>query len=238
MVLSGTPSQVHHIMPEVENGLFSRYLYYAFIDHSEFKNPFISHQPVNYTDFFTEKGKVIFELYQCLQKLTNPVRFKLTDEQGLRFTVHFKAMLTKNKMLLGSDLDANIKRLGIITFRIAMILTSLRLLNSIELVSPDHLLNNPNSPLICSDRDYETAITITTTLEKHAIAVYQNMPNYGLKGIRLAFYEGLPAKFDRQGYLKVAEKLGINPKTADKYINLFKTKLLDHEHNEYRKKEK
>ena len=89
--------------------------------------------------------------------------------------------------------------------------------------------------MICSDRDYETAITITTTLEKHAIAVYQNMPNYGLKGIRLAFYEGLPEKFDRQTYLKVADKLCIIPKTADKYINLFRTKLLDHEHNVYTK---
>jgi len=258
MVLSGTPKQVNNIMPDVENGLFSRFMYYAFTDNSEFKNPFISYKQINYTNFFNQKGKVIFELYQTLLKLTTPLRFKLSDEQGLRFTEHFRAMLTKNKMLLGNDLDANIKRLGIITFRIAMILTALRLLDTEKVTrritekvttanqcyedqdlstlnENSHLLSRLSS-LICSDQDYNTAITIATTLEKHAIAVYQNMPNNGLKGIHLAFYEALPEKFDRQCYLKVADKLGIIPKTADKYISLFKTKLLDHEHNEYSKK--
>ena len=256
--LGGTPNQVHHLMPDVENGLFSRVMFYAFEDHSEFKNPFISHCKVNYAEFLTEKGNRIFELYNQLKQLTQPIQFKLTEEQGHKFTALFGAMLTRNELLIGRDFNASIKRLGLITFRIAMILTALRLLESPQLapqlapqlVTPSHLLSNPldghieqvtenshqlSKVLICSDLDYETAITIAATLEKHAIAVYQTMPSNNLKGICLIFFEKLPQQFDRQGYLKVAEELGILLKTAEKYIAQFKPKLLLHEHNLYTK---
>jgi hypothetical protein len=149
----------------------------------------------------------------------------LTEEQGARFTAIFNTMLGKNKLLLGRDFDANIKRLGLITFRIAMILSALRIMEEGELPSP----------MICSDRDFETAMTIATTLEKHAISVFKNLPNNELKGIKLTFFEKLPAKFDRKGYLKVAGELGIPARTAEKYIGRFKVKLLNHEHNNYTK---
>jgi len=249
IILSGTPKQVQHIMPEAEDGLLSRFTFYAFYDNSEFKNPFISHQQVNYPEFFKRKGLEVFELYQYLQKLTNPITFKLTEEQGRRFTESFKIMLTKSKLLLGDDLNASVKRLGLISFRMAMILTVLRITEQVATLSIDDevpLESNSNgnnllfkyllrSPLICSDQDYETAITIVSILEKHAVAVYQNMPNNTLKGVKLKFYDKLPHQFNRQGYLKVAEELGINAKTAEKYIGLFKPKLLNHLHNDYTK---
>lgn len=225
IALSGTPKQVHNMMPDVENGLFSRFLYYAFEDNSDFKNPFVSHRPINYTDFFLEKSGIIFELYQQLNNLREPIGFQLTEEQGLQFTEQFNAMLFRNKLLLGRDFDANIKRLGLITFRVAMILSALRILETGEL---------PN-PMICSDLDFQTAMLIATTLEKHAVAVFQNLPNNDLKGAKLKFFEKLPPQFDRKGYLKVAEELGIHPKTAEKYIGQFKPKLLSHEHNLYSK---
>jgi hypothetical protein len=258
--LGGTPNQVHRLMPNLENGLFSRFLFYAFEDHSDFKNPFISHCPVNYAEFLTEKGKQIFGLYRQLNKLAQPIQFKLTEEQGNKFTVLFSEMLSRNQLLIGRDFNANIKRLGLITFRIAMILSALRLLEEdTQLVTPggitervttseksitdqNHQFINQNShplspgnTLICNDRDYETAIIIAATLEKHAIAVYQNMPNNGLQGKPLSFFEKLPQQFDRQGYLKVAEELGIQPKAAEKYITQFKLRLLHHEHNLYTK---
>lgn len=78
-------------------------------------------------------------------------------------------------------------------------------------------------------------MSIATKLEKHAIAVFQNLPNNNLTGIKLKFFEKLPAQFDRQGYLKVAAELCIQTKAAEKYISQFKPKLLQHEHNLYTK---
>lgn len=227
IVMSGTPKQVNHIMPEVENGLFSRFMYYKFEDHGGFKNPFVSLSNLNYIKFFSEKGKYIFDIYQELQKRTHPLVFKLTREQENRFTQDFDQMLTKGRLLVGNDFDANIKRLGIIHFRLAMMLSVLRMFEDGEELDT----------LICSDQDFETAMTIVTTTEKHAIAVYQDLDSNKLKGNKLAFYEKLPMKFDRQGYLKVAESLGIQAKSAEHYIAQFKQKLIGHDgHNEYTKK--
>lgn len=226
IALSGTPKQVHNMMPDVENGLFSRFLYYAFEDYSDFKNPFISHQKVNYTEFFEEKGDQIYELYQILISQHSPIQFCFTAEQGEVFTEQFNVLYKRNRMLLGNDFNANSRRLGLVTFRIAMVLRTLRLLED----------GDYSNPLICNENDFQTAIQIAFTLEKHAIAVFQNLPNNDLKGVKLKFYSALPEKFNRQGYLSVAKDLGIKDKTAEKYIGQFKENdLLKHEHNNYTK---
>ena len=226
IALSGTPKQVHNMMPDVENGLFSRFLYYAFEDYSDFKNPFISHQKVNYTEFFEDKGEQIHELYQTLIDQPSPLEFRFTAEQGEIFTQQFNALYKRNRMLLGNDFNANSRRLGLITFRIAMVLRTLRILED----------GDYSNPLICNETDFQTAIQIAFTLEKHAIAVFQNLPNNDLKGVKLKFYNALPNNFNRQGYLSVAKDLDIKEKTAEKYIGQFKdNNLLHHEHNNYTK---
>jgi hypothetical protein len=226
IVLSGTPKQVHNMMPDVENGLFSRFLYYAFEDYSDFKNPFVSHQKVNYTEFFEVKGNQMYDLYQTLIGQPSPIEFRFTAEQGEIFTKQFNSLYKRNRMLLGNDFNANSRRLGLITFRIAMVLRTLRILED----------GDYSNPLICNETDFQTAIQIAFTLEKHAIAVFQNLPNNHLKGVKLKFYNALPDNFNRQGYLSVAKDLDIKEKTAEKYIGQFKdNNLLHHEHNNYTK---
>lgn len=79
------------------------------------------------------------------------------------------------------------------------------------------------SLLLCSEVDYKTAIDIAFVLEKHVIAVFNNLPKQEkLKGIKLDFYKALPKEFDRQGYLKVAQSLNIKDRTAEKYIGILK----------------
>ncbi|HZH69513.1 MAG TPA: DUF3987 domain-containing protein, partial [Flavobacteriaceae bacterium] len=226
IALSGTPKQVHNIMPDVENGLFSRFIYYAFEDFSDFKNPFISHQKVNYTDFFEEKGNQMYELHQILINQPTPIQFRFTAQQGTIFTEQFNVLYKRNRMLLGNDFNANSRRLGLITFRIAMVLRTLRILEEGEY----------SNPLMCSEIDFQIATQIAFTLEKHAIAVFQNLPNNDLKGIKAKFYNALPDNFNRQDYLSTARNLNIKDKTAEKYIGQFKeTGLLEHEHNNYTK---
>lgn len=227
IALSGTPKQISNLVPDAENGLFSRFLYYAFEGTTEFKNPFLSYRDVDYTEFFAEKGKQIMELNEILSALEEPLVFKLTIEQQQEFTKVFNDMLNRNMLLLGNDFNANIKRLGLITFRIAMILSVLRILED----------GNVNSPIVCADVDFQSALQLAITLEKHAVAVYKNLPSHELKGKQQKFFDKLPVKFDRQGYLQVAEQLNIKPKTAEKYLaNYKKAGLLYHEHNFYEKK--
>ena len=99
IVLSGTPKQVHHVMPDPENGLFSRFLYYAFEDNSEFKNPFISHGQVDYTAFFEEKATIIFELFKQLNKLNDPINSFLSYASSIKCFVFQSDECPKCSML-------------------------------------------------------------------------------------------------------------------------------------------
>ena len=228
LCISGTPKQVHNLMPEVENGLFSRFMYYAFQVTRGLLNPFVSYQPINYENYFTTKGYEVYHLQDKLKNLSTPIKFELTTQQGIDFTKFFQTMLDKNNVLMSRDLDDNTKRLGVITFRIAMLLSALRLMDlEIGQKYPE--------TIICSDSDYKTAMLIASTLERHAIAVYQLMPRINMKGVRLSFFEKLPSKFNREQYLGVAKELGISSKAADKYIGIFKDKLLKHTYNLYEK---
>src|SRR5665647_2019563 len=91
--------------------------------------------------------------------------FSISPEQAGYFTGQFDEMLKRSKLLLGNDLEANIKRLGLVTFRMAMILSALRMLDDGDL----------SASLVCSDTDFTTALSIATTLEKHAVAVYKSL---------------------------------------------------------------
>ena len=227
IALSGTPKQITNMIPDVENGLFSRFLYYAFVDYSDFKNPFISYQKVSYTEFFNQKGEEIYELYNTLKNQPKPLEFRFTAKQGQYFTEQFNTHYKQNRMLLGNDFNANSRRLGLITFRIAMVFRALRILED----------GDYSNPLICNEPDFQSAINIAFTLEKHAIAVFQNLPNNNLKGIKLKYYKALPDNFNRQDYLSIARGNNIKDKTAEKYIGLFReADLLQHEHNNYTKK--
>jgi hypothetical protein len=147
VTLSGTPKQVHNIMPNVENGLFSRFLFYAFQDSGEFKNPFESNEKLDFPNFFNNKGEEVLEIYQTLKSFEEPIEFKFSKKQQNDFHNKFKELTIKNRLLLGADFDANIKRLGVITFRIAMILTTLRITETGEF----------NHVIVCSDTDFEIA---------------------------------------------------------------------------------
>lgn len=226
ILLAGTPKQVQNIMPDVENGLFSRFLYYAFDDHSKFRNPFISYSGVDMPSFFKKKGYQVFELYQALNRQPEPIRFRFTESQGELFTEHFGMLYERNRLLLDNDFNASSRRLGLITFRIAMVLTALRVLEDGDLPQE----------LVCSDLDFNLAMTIVFTLEKHSIAVFQNLPDNQINGIRMKFYNALPEGFTSQDFKSVASELDIRERTACRYINeMKKIGLLKHGHNWYTK---
>jgi len=127
---------------------------------------------------------------------------------------------------MGNDFNANIKRLGVIAFRISMIFSTLRMFET----------NNFSNPIICSDVDFENSIQIATTLEKHAIFVFKTLPNNTLNGVKLDFFEKLPNIFSRKIYLEVAKSLNIKDKAAEKYIKIMVDRnLFNHNHDNYSK---
>jgi len=227
-VLSGTPKQVVNLIPSAEDGLFSRFMFYFMNLQPEWADVFSSNSPVCLDDLFYQFGREYFPFYQELKK-SRPIEFQLSREQQLAFNSFFSQRFHKYTKLKGEDYIGTIRRLGLIAFRLSMILSVMRLMETGEV--PETIL--------CEQQDFESALSIADTLMVHAAYIFAQLPENDQPTKRMSkkerFYASLPAKFNRQSYLEVAEQHGVNPKTAERYISEFQKAGMIHReaHNEY-----
>jgi hypothetical protein len=188
-------------------------------------------------DYFRYLGNQFFDFHKILQQQSEPLRFCLTAKQQQAFNAYFSQAQNQYLYLCGIDYLATVRRLGLITFRVAMILTVLRLMDT----NPLHSSNSLNSLLICNDTDFNTALDLVKILIQHAARIYEALPAETEKpkqpNQKQQFLEALPPEFSRQEYLKTAQNLNIPDKTAEKHIAKFvQSGLISHfAHDKYRK---
>lgn len=212
-LLSGTPRQILSLIPDAENGLFSRFIFYCLNVRLVWNDVFAVHDET-IDSHFERFGERFFDLYKALQ-VSQPIRFSLTAQQQAEFHEFFKHVQTEYSSVFGTDFIASVRRLGLITFRIAMIFTSLRIIEIGEF----------STTLRCSDSDFYATKTIVETLLKHTAKVYQLLPSattetaIGSKNqLKQQYFGTLPPDFDKQTAMSVAQRHGIPPKTAERYL--------------------
>ena len=119
--------------------------------------------------------------------------------------------------LLGEDYIASVRRMGVIFFRISMILSALRIIESGDYASK----------LTCSDADFITSLELIKILIQHTEKIFKSLPikaktstltNTDKKQI---FLDQLPTDFSIQNYKNTAENLNIPFRTAEGYITEF-----------------
>ncbi|MDP3643255.1 MAG: DUF3987 domain-containing protein [Bacteroidota bacterium] len=230
-LLSGTPKQVSTLIPNAENGLFSRFIFYFLSVRPIWNDVFAGNSDQTLDSYFNHLGNQFHDLYKFLQSSSEPMRFCLTSSQQQAFNAYFSQTQNQYLYLCGLDYLATVRRLGLITFRIAMILTALRIMDNGEL----------QNPLVCSDTDFNTALSMVKILVQHAAQVYQQLPTEAATALppnqKQQFLDALPAEFSRQTYLNAAKNLGIPDKTAEKHIKRFAESSLIHHfaHDKYKK---
>jgi hypothetical protein len=226
-VLSGTPKQVASLIPNAENGLFSRFMFYFMNVKPIWKDVFSFSSNNGLDDYYNSLGEIFFRLYESLE--ANPdIQFCLTTDQQHQFNAFFEQVQETYITLKGLDYMATVRRLGLIGFRMTMILSALRIMETGEITTR----------LICEERDFETAMTIVKVLVKHAAKVFSELPEAvqlpKRKNQKEKFLEALPKEFSRQDYLKVASDMKIPEKTAEGYIGEFcKKSFLHHEKKDH-----
>ena len=214
-LLSGTPRQILSLIPDAENGLFSRFIFYYMNVRLEWLNVFADNEET-LDQYFEHLGKQFYELYRIFQA-SQPIRFALSARQQEQFNSFFAQVQKEYSNLFGLDIVASVRRLGLITFRIAMILTSLRIIDGGQI----------SNLIVCDDSDFQSSIIMARVLLQHTAKVFGSLPTTesnaknGQTVIRQTFLDNLPPEFDRKTYLAVAEKLKIPAKTAEKYISKF-----------------
>ncbi len=235
-VLSGTPQQVFNLIPDAENGLFSRFIFYVMETELVWHNTFATHGCTTADEKFKKIGK---DFCAFLKKFpTRPIQFTLSRSQMDQFYNFFEATQLSYAQQYGDEIVASVRRLGLILFRFAMILTVLRQMDK----APKKTKKDVRQ-LVCSDIDFDSSLSMVKVLLQHSAAVFQSLPRNPktpiLKGRQLLaaearekFLAALPESFDRPTYLKVAASLNIAVKTAERYLADFcKSGQLSHPAN-------
>lgn len=162
VVISSTFGQMLSLIPDAENGLFSRFLYYELASNDDFKDVFATHKN-NYSETFNQLGVKLLQMYKTLS--ITSIRFEFTENQKAFFMDTFR---TWKKEIIdyldGNDLDGTAHRLGLIMFRLSMVLTVVRNIDNLQ----------PN--LVCVDDDFFNAFKMIEIAKNNAIALFRRLP--------------------------------------------------------------
>lgn len=228
VLLTCTPKQILTLLPSVENGLGSRFVFYNLRRRLFWRDVFEKSDKI-LDDQFLELGhryKAIFD--ELAQRKEHPIEFLLSDEQRKEFNDFFEGLQLEQVGLYGDDLIAFVRRLGLVCFRIAMIITVLRH----EGCQP--MFNPLSQSLVCNDEDFQTAKTIVNCLINHTAHVYTNLVKHDdnaatnnhlqLSAQEQLLYKALDKHFSTADCRTTAQQLNIPWKTAERYLGLFASK--------------
>lgn len=207
MALSGTPNQMSELISSAEDGLFSRFIYYAFHGVLDWM-PGQPSGEVSFNDHFKALSERLVDLVQFLAD--HPTRFSLTHEQWQKHTQTFAPKLKDLPQFVGEEMDSVVKRMGNITYRIAMILTALA---KAEAEATDEAVT-------CSDAHFDAALRLAMTYLDHAIVIYNRMPKtVKAEPSKRKLFDALPSgEFARAKAVEIGKPLGIAERTVDKYL--------------------
>jgi len=229
IVLSGTENQVNSLIESVENGFFSRMLFYTFRSTHEWKDQF-DEKEENIEETFNEMAAMLLEFWSIQKTSSSVVRFSPSQKE--KHHQYFAAKVPQLQRIYGDAIVSSLKRMGLIFYRITLVLTIIRKLDANRQLEPE---------MIVEEIDFEIAYRIIDSLIVHLTTVFERMEN-GSRTSKLhtqqrALYEQLPKEFDRMQYNTVAHELGIKCKTAERYIGIYikKDLLVRFEHGKYQK---
>lgn len=213
-VLSGTPKQVSSLIPNAENGLFSRFIFYYMNITPLWKNVFEIQTESGLDEYYNALGQVFLGFYKTL-KNNPPIQVTFSSAQQIQFNDYFSKIQTKYLNIQSEDYIATVRRMGLIAYRIAMLFTALRIMED----------GDVNKIRQCEDVDFNNAIAMVAVLIQHSSQVFNALPADTKLPQRSnrkeRFLESLPSQFSNQDYLDSATKLNIPHKTAEGYITKF-----------------
>ena len=216
-VLSGTPAQILSLIPTAENGLFSRFMFYFMNIKIEWRDVFAQSDGSPLDEVFAKIANQFYELYRFLRDFQQPIRFDFSQSQRQQFNQHFDAIQEQYNTLFGVDIVASVRRLGLSTFRFALVISALRLFDTGE-ASP---------VLVCNDDDFKTAIAVSSVLIRHAAQIFDLLPqDNNVKKepdpqelpFKQQFYQALPPQFENKEAIALAAAKGIAKRTCARWL--------------------
>lgn len=218
VVLSGTPEQVKSLIPNAENGLLSRFIFYTLSATDEWLDGFSGYDADNPLEkVFDDLGKEISRFYQHLKQYQE-IWFTLSIVQQQKFNDYFAEEKQRMKELNGDLYNASTHRLSWALLRIAMILTALRCMDT----------GKVPEKIECADTDFDTALSIIKTVSHHNDYIF-NVLNEGVteevkvsetysSAARATLLSILPDQFTSKDMKAAALKINKSVRTVERQI--------------------
>ncbi len=214
VAISGTPNQILKLIPSVEDGLFSRFLFYCYAVQPAWRDVSPATGGINLTEHFTRLSERTLEITRFTSE--NPVQFHLTADQWQCLNEHFTRLLQETNAFFGTESLSSIKRLGAILFRIAMTLTACR-----------RFENADASPTVtCDDADFQAASLLVETYLQHALFLFEKLPREAVSAFnqmpnhKRELFKKLSPQFQRKEAIQLGENLGISESTVDRFLKM------------------
>ncbi len=213
IVLTGTKNQLFDLIPSSQNGLFSRFLFIEFPLVKKWEDMFDSENSLD--NYYYEISKRVLKLYD---KTSIPeIKFKFTPAQSERFNKIYEQKQNEYDVLLGEDSIASIRRIGNMQFRIAMLISTVRMLEN------DTLQNT----FYCEEIDFEISEILAQWFMNHMRKIFTQLPNRPkqfkeMKTIDSKLIDKLPDEFTFKLGLEIAESLSIPKGTFENMLRRFK----------------
>ena len=211
VVLSGTPGQIFKLIPSAEDGLYSRFCFYAFNSGLNWRDVSVSNKQ-DLKSFFEEKSEKVLTMIEFWKE--HPEKFSLSKSQWKDLNQHFEKLLIQTGAFERWEALSIVKRMALILFRIAMLLTAIRRFEN----------DDWESELICQEEDYQIAKSLVEVYRVHGFFLfgmlgkakginYQQLPNR-----KKQFYENLPERFKRKEAIEIGKALGSSRATIDRWL--------------------
>ncbi|MBG8554950.1 DUF3987 domain-containing protein [Hymenobacter guriensis] len=217
VALGGTPEQVARLIPNAEDGLFSRFWFYAFEAPHQWDDPFAEPSGGSLDTWFDALSVRVSEMIAAAG--AGQVLVRLAPAQQVRFSSAWKAWLREGVADFGEGSGSASKRHARACFRLCMLLTLLRYFENGEAPA--------GKELTCEDTDFAAALRLADVYRQHALALYERMPRPTGSGFGTATkyaakagQEALARELQTQGLgvREIARQLGVHFTTVARWL--------------------
>lgn len=220
VILAGTPKQVQNLIPNAESGLMSRFMFYNLPFTLETRKVFDPNGSEKFEHFKDIGEKVCKEIE--LFKKQGDFSFKIREDCQEIFYGILRE-LTEECVSIDENLLGTAHRMGLIGFRIMMILTILRELDEHKV--DEQPFDGKAIQLVCSMEDFGRTIMLMNVLTQHAIYMFHKLSSFDgtleskKDKRRYIIFDQMPSSFTKHDYNVIVEKQGFNIRTSETWLN-------------------
>lgn len=220
IALSGTPNQVTGLIASAEDGLFSRFLFYAFEVEQIWKDVSPYGSQVNLTDHFRSLSLQVYNMVKFLK--LGETNVTLSKSQWEQLNKQCASWLQDITTFTSKDAASIVKRLGLILYRIAMLFTALRKFENAEAAEQ----------VECTDIDFNTALQLAEIYLQHSVLMFNNLPKqqnnttFQTGDSKRKFFDALPKEFTRAEAVELGKQNKLSPRSVDDLLRYATPSLL------------